>query len=153
MMSLTEDAALEQLTDDMGYFFPEVSAGMTPFGSRILVQIRGVKEKLNPFIYVPEKTQEIQRDNTQVAKVIAVGPLAYKSRDTMMPWPEGAWCKPGDFVWLPKYGGDRFEVSLPKPLHHAKYGKVDKVQFAIFDDLNILTHVPDPLVMPFFLGA
>ena len=152
-MSLIEDAVQNPLTDDMGYFFPEVSAGMTPFGSRILVQIRGVKEKMNQFLFVPEKTQEIQRDNTQVAKVIAVGPLAYKSRDTMKDWPEGAWCKPGDFVWLPKYGGDRFEVTLPKPLHHAKYGKVEKVQFAIFDDLNILTHVPDPLVMPFFLGA
>lgn len=152
-MSMTESAVLDPLTDDIEWFFPEVSAGMEPFGSRILVQIRGVKEKLSPFLYVPEKTQEIQRDNTQVAKVIAVGPLAYKSRDTMTDWPEGAWCKPGDYVWLPKYGGDRFEVNLPKPLHHAKFGKVDKVQFAIFDDLNILTRVPNPLVMPFFLGA
>lgn len=152
-MSMVNDAVVELLTDDMGYFFPEVSAGMEPFGSRILVQIRGVKEKLNPFIFVPEKTQDIQRDNTQVAKVIAVGPLAYKSRDTMTDWPEGAWCQPGNFVWLPKYGGDRFEVNLPKALHHAKYGKVDKVQFAIFDDLNILTRVSDPLAVPFFLGA
>jgi co-chaperonin GroES (HSP10) len=138
---------------DLKWFFPEISAGMDPFGSRVLVQIRGVKEKINEFLFVPEETQNIQRDNTQVAKVISIGPLAYKSRDTMTGWPEGAWCKPGDYVWLPKYGGDRFEVNLPKPLHHAKYGKVDKVQFAIFDDLNILSRVPDPLVMPFFLGA
>jgi len=152
-MSMIESAVPDQLTDDLEWFFPKISPGMEPFGSRILVQIRGVKEKLSPFLYVPEKTQEIQRDNTQVAKVIAVGPLSYKSRDTMTEWPEGAWCKPGDFVWLPKYGGDRFEVNLPKALHHPKYGKVDKVQFAIFDDLNILTRVPDPLIMPFFLGA
>jgi co-chaperonin GroES (HSP10) len=138
--------------DDMGYFFPEVSAGMEPFGSRILVQIRGVKEKVNGF-FVPEKTQEIQRDNAQVAKVIAIGPLAYKNRNTLESWTEGPWCHAGDFVWLPKYGGDRFEVRLPKPVFHEKYGKIEVVQFAIFDDLNVLSSVPDPLAVPFFLGA
>jgi co-chaperonin GroES (HSP10) len=152
-MSMVNDAKLDQHMVDLQWFFPEISAGMEPFGSRILVQIRGVKEKINEFLFVPEETQNIQRDNTQVAKVISIGPLVYKSRDTMKDWPEGAWCKPGDFIWLPKYGGDRFEVNLPKPLHHAKFGKVDKVQFAIFDDLNILSRVPDPLVMPFFMGA
>jgi len=157
-MSMVEDAKLDQFTDDqyqidLKWFFPDVDPGMNPFGSRVLVQIRGVKQKLNGFLEVPEKTQDIQRDNTQVAKVISVGPLAYKSRDTMNDWPEGTWCLPGDFVWLPKYGGDRFEVKLPKALEHAKHGKAEKIQFAIFDDLNILTKVPDPLALPFFMGA
>ena len=152
-MSMAESAILEPFMDDLDWFFPEINAGIEPYGSRILVQIRGVKEKLNQFLFVPEKTQEIQRDNTQVAKVLAVGPLAYKSRDTMKQWPEGAWCKPGDFIYLPKYVGQRFEVNLPKPLFHATYGKVEKVQFGIFDDLNILGRVPDPLAIPFVLGA
>lgn len=151
-MSMAENAELEQFTDDMGFFFPEVSAGLDPYGSRVLVQIRGVKEKINGF-FVPEKTQDIQRDNTQVAKVIAIGPLAYKNRNTMEEWAEGTWCKPGGFVWIPKYAGSRFEILLPKPVHHAKYGKVEKVQFAVFNDLDILSRVPDPLSVPFFLGA
>ena len=151
-MSIVESAVPDLLTDDMAWFFPEIDAGMRPFGSRILVQIRGVKDKVSGF-YVSEKTKDIQRDNTQVAKVIAIGPLAYKNRNTMEEWAEGAWCKPGDFVWMPKYGGDRFEVVLPKPLMHVKHGSVEKAQFALFDDLNILTHVNDPLTIPFFLGA
>jgi len=151
-MSMAESAGLEQFTDDMGFFFPEVSAGLDPYGSRVLVQIRGVKEKINGF-FVPEKTQDTQRDNTQVAKVIAIGPLAYKNRNTMEEWAEGTWCKPGGFVWIPKYAGSRFEILLPKPVYHAKYGKVEKVQFAVFNDLDILSRVPDPLSVPFFLGA
>jgi hypothetical protein len=31
----------------------------------------------------------------------------------MEPWPEGVWADIGDFVRVPKYGGDRFEVKIP----------------------------------------
>ena len=30
----------------------------------------------------------------------------------MEPWPEGVWADKGDFVRVPKYGGDRFEVAI-----------------------------------------
>lgn len=48
-----------------------------------------------------------------IGKVIAVGPLAYKNRDTMQSWPEGSWAQVGDYVRVPKWGGDRWEIKVP----------------------------------------
>jgi hypothetical protein len=45
-----------------------------------------------------------------IAKVVAVGPLAYRDLNTLQPWPEGAWAEPGDLVRVIKYGGDRWAV-------------------------------------------
>ncbi len=150
-MSMVNDAALNQSGDD-DWFFPKVDAGLTPFGSRVLVQIRSVREKSNGGIILTQSSKDTEHDNTQVAIVVAVGPLAYKNRNTMEAWPEGAWCNPGDFVYVPRYGGSRFERKLSKPIESAKYGKVEKVQFAIFDDLNFLGKVDDPHSIPAYLG-
>ena len=49
--------------------------------------------------------------NETVAKVVQVGPLAYKNLEDLSPWIEGPWCKVGDLVRTIKYGGDRFVVD------------------------------------------
>jgi co-chaperonin GroES (HSP10) len=119
--------------------FPQVNPNIRPFGSRILVQIRRARTKSKGGIIFSDQTKDTELDNTCVAKVISIGPLAYKNRNTMEPWPEGAWCKPGDYVFVPKYGGLRWERPCKAT---DAYG--DKVQFAIFDDLNITGDVEDP---------
>lgn len=121
--------------------FPDVDFGIAPTGSRILVQIRRPKTKTAGGILLSNYTQDAEQDNTQVAKVLAVGPLAYHNRDTMKPWPEGAWCKEGDFVFVPRYAGGRWKVDLP--------GKKDeKVEMVIFNDLDIIGRVTgDPLAV------
>ena len=90
--------------------FPDVSPGITAFGARVLVQIRTPKQRSKGGIILGNETRETELWNTQVAKVIQVGPLAFRNRDTLAQWPEGDWCKPGDFVRVPKYGGDRWMV-------------------------------------------
>jgi hypothetical protein len=57
-----------------------------------------------------DETKQTLRFNETVAKVIDIGPLAYKSPDDLTPWPEGPWCKVGDLVRTIKYGGDRYVV-------------------------------------------
>lgn len=119
--------------------FPSVDPGIEIFGSRVLVQIREAKKKTASGLYLVEETKRTDKDNMQVAKVIGVGPLAFHNRDTMKEWPEGSWCKVGEFVRVPKYGGDRFEVPHPQI-------KEDRVTFAIFNDLDIIGRVTcDPL--------
>lgn len=120
--------------------FPAVDPGIEPFGSRVLVQIRAAKSKSKGGIHLPEETRQTIQHNSQVARVVAVGPLAFKNRDTMKEWPEGAWCKPGDFVRIPKFGGDRYEVLIGKKVEDGV------TTFAIFDDLNIIARITcDPL--------
>ena len=129
--------------DALGEAFPAVDAGVQPFGSRVLVQIRTPRKVTKGGIILATDTKDTEKWNTQVAKVISVGPLAYKNRDTQQAWPEGDWCKPGDFVRVPKYGGDRWEVPLTKD---------DSAMFVIFNDLDIIGKVTgDPLAIKAFI--
>jgi co-chaperonin GroES (HSP10) len=123
--------------------FPAAEAGIQPFGSRVLVQIRSPKQKTASGIILDTGTKDTEKWNTQVARVITVGPLAFKNRTSMAPWPEGSWCKEGDYVRVAKYGGDRWEVPLPSG---------ETALFVIFNDLDIIgSVVGDPLLIRAFI--
>ena len=123
--------------------FPVAQAGIQPFGSRVLVQIRSPRQKTASGIILDTGSVDTEKWNTQVGKVVSVGPLAFKNRTTMSPWPEGSWCKEGDYVRVAKYGGDRWEVPLPDG---------NTALFVIFNDLDIIGQVEgDPLLIRAFL--
>jgi co-chaperonin GroES (HSP10) len=127
----------------MAEAFPAADAGVQPFGSRVLVQIRTPKTKTASGIIIDSGSRDTEKWNTQVAKVISHGPVAYRNRNTLEPWPEGSWAKPGDYVRVPKYGGDRWEVQL-------KNG--ESALFVIFNDLDIIGRVEgDPLAIRAFI--
>jgi co-chaperonin GroES (HSP10) len=97
---------------EVEWAFPNVDPGIEPLGSRVLVQLRRVKKTTTSGIILANESREHEKYNTQVAQVVSMGSLAFKKRDTMEPWPEGVWAQVGDFVRVPKYGGDRFEVAV-----------------------------------------
>jgi co-chaperonin GroES (HSP10) len=97
---------------DLDWAFPKISSGMEPFGGRIIVQLRRIKKKTERIVLVQE-TKDNEKWNNMIGKVIAVGPLAYKNRDTLQSWPEGSWAQAGDYVRVPKWGGDRWEIKVP----------------------------------------
>jgi len=125
--------------------FPSVEPGLIPFGSRVLVQIRSAKKTSAGGIILHAETRDTEIWNTQIAKVVKVGPLAFKNRNTMEAWPEGKWCKEGEFVRVPKYGGDRWIV----PFGNA--GEEDAL-FVIVNDLDLVGGVVgDPLAIKAFI--
>lgn len=130
--------------DSIDDAFPSVDPGVQPFGSRVLVQIRAPKKKTKGGIILTQDAQDTEMWNTQVAKVVAVGELAFKNRNTQEPWPEGSWCDAGDFVRVPKYGGDKWAV---------KHGDDDaEILFVIFNDLDLIGKVSgNPLEMKAFV--
>ena len=91
--------------------FPIIDHGVEVAGDRVLVQLRRQKIKSKGGIILVEETQQTLKYNETVAKVVEIGPLAYKSPETLEPWIEGPWCKVGDLVRTIKYGGDRFVVD------------------------------------------
>jgi len=91
--------------------FPDIDPGIDVAGDRVLVQLRREKTMSKGGIILVDETKATLRFNETVAKVKQVGPLAYKSPDTLEPWPEGPWCSAGDLVRTIKYGGDRFVVN------------------------------------------
>ena len=116
--------------------FPAVDPGAVPVGGRILVQWRQtIKKTTNSGIVLVEETKETEKWNNQVARVIALGPLAFKKRDTLEPWPEGSWVQVGDFVRLPKWGGDRWEVPFGDP------NEGETALFSVFNDHEVIAKV------------
>jgi co-chaperonin GroES (HSP10) len=130
---------------DMRDAFPAVDPEATPLGARILVQLRRSKSKTTKAgIILVEETRETEKWNNMVAKVIAIGPLAFRQRDTMAPWPEGSWCEIGDYLRVPKWGGDRWEVKVGE--------EEEPALFMILNDHEIIAKVTgNPLTMKAFI--
>ena len=133
---------------ELTWAFPSVDPGAKPLGGRILVQLRRTKKKATSAgIILVEETKETEKWNNMVAKVIEIGPLAFRHRDTMQPWPEGAWCEVGDYLRVPKWGGDRWEVKVP-----GDDDLEDPALFMILNDHEVIAKVTgDPLAMRAFL--
>jgi len=146
MMNLS-DPLVASSEAELAWAFPSVDPGAKPLGARILVQLRRTKKKTTSAgIILVEETKETEKWNNMVAKVIAVGPLAFKKRDTMEPWPEGSWCEVGDYLRVPKWGGDRWEVPVE--------GEPDEDQalFMVLNDHEVIAKVTgNPLAMRAFI--
>ncbi len=111
--------------------FPDVKSGHKPYGSRVIVQLRCAKTKTKGGIILTSESQEIEKWNTQTGRVVALGPVAFKNRTTLEQWPEGAWCKVGTFLRIPKYNQDKWEVP---------YGDYS-VLFILVNDLDLLAEL------------
>jgi co-chaperonin GroES (HSP10) len=122
---------------ELAFAFPDVSPGQSPFGGRVIVQLRRIKKKSGRIIIVDE-TKENEKWNNMVGKVVALGPLAFMNRDTMQPWPEGSWAKVGDFVRVPRWGGDRWERKVP-----GDDDTEDPVLFMTINDHELISLITD----------
>ena len=145
-MMMNEPVAFNEA--ELAWAFPSVEPGAKPLGGRILVQLRRAKKKATSAgIILVEETKETEKWNNMVAKVIAIGPLAFKNRDTMQGWPEGSWCSVGDYIRVPKWGGDRWEVKVP-----GEDEIEDPALFMVLNDHEVIAKVTgDPLAMVAFL--
>ena len=141
-------AAVRQ-RDELAEAFPDIDPRHKPCGSLILVQVRRARNKKQlaggHTLHLPDEAVETEKWNTQVGLVRIVGPLAFLNRNTLQPWPEGAWCKVGDFVRISKYTPDRWEVPYGP-------GDDEKALFTIVKDTDILAIVTgDPLTIKAFV--
>lgn len=147
--SLIDITAIEaaKRAADMERFFPDVDPGIDPCGSRVLVQIRTFQTRTKGGIITVQESREIEKWNTQIGRVVAVGPLAFCNRDSAQRWTEGAWCEVGDFVRAIKWGGDRWEMPIPGRPND------ETAMFLICNDLDIIGKVKktaDPLTITAF---
>jgi len=133
---------------DVREAFPAVDPGAKPLGARVLVQLRRTKKKVTSAgIVLVEETRETEKWQNMVGKVIELGPLAFRKRDTMEPWVEGTWCEVGDYIRVPKWGGDRWEVKVPN-----EDDTEDPVLFMVLNDHEVIAKITgNPLEMKAFL--
>lgn len=127
----------EQSLEDV---FPKCDPGAAPLGDRVLVQLRTPKKKSSGGIIFTPETQDQDKWMTSIGRVISVGPLAFKDRSTMEPWPEGVWAEPGQFVRCPKHGGDRWEIAL------GDEPDAPRARFVIYRDRELIARIyGDPM--------
>lgn len=79
-----------------------------PKGYRILVKMPKVAEKTEGGIFRPDSLIHTEQVAAAVAYVMKVGGDAYQDEKR---FPDGAWCKAGDWVIINPYTGTRFKVD------------------------------------------
>lgn len=128
-------SAVEYSYEGLDEAFPEIDPNIEPFGERVLVQVRLAKNTTKSGIILTTDQRDTEAYNTQVAKLIKCGALAFRNRTTMEPWPEGAWCSVGEFVRIPRYAGDRWVRK------HKVGDSVVEIVLAIFKDTDLLGRI------------
>ena len=79
-----------------------------PTGWRILVLPFRMDEKTKGGILVGQDTLDKQQVASQCGNVLAMGPQCYKDRER---YPNGPWCKKGDWVIFARYAGSRIQIE------------------------------------------
>ena len=79
-----------------------------PSGWRLLVLPYRGKSRTEGGIILTEQTKLEDQLQTVVGYVVKVGPAAYADKDR---YPDGPWCKQGQWVIFPRYGGTRFRIE------------------------------------------
>ncbi len=80
-----------------------------PVGYRMLLKPYIPEKKTKGGILLSDKTTETMEMTTVVGLVIKMGELCYKDKDK---FPEGPWCKAGQFVIYGRYAGARFKTKF-----------------------------------------
>lgn len=78
-----------------------------PSGYRLLIAIPEVNEKTEGGVFMPDQLKKSEETASIIGFVIKAGPEAYGDENK---FPNGPWCKEGDFVIFRSYSGTRFKV-------------------------------------------
>ena len=98
-----------------------------PQGYKVLIGVPEISEKTEGGVFMPDGLKSAEETASIIGFVMKVGPDAYKDENT---FPNGAYCKEGDFVIFRSYSGTRFKI----------HGK----EFRLINDDTVEAVVDDP---------
>jgi len=78
-----------------------------PKGYKLLIAIPKLEEKTAGGVIIPDALKGLEQTASIIGLVISVGEAAYKDADK---FPDGPYCKEGDFVIFRSYSGTRFKL-------------------------------------------
>ena len=79
-----------------------------PTGYRLLIALPEIDEKTQGGVIMPDGLVKDESTASIIGFVLKTGPDAYSDKER---FPNGAWCKEGDFVIFRSYSGTRFKVA------------------------------------------
>lgn len=98
-----------------------------PQGYKILIGVPEISEKTEGGVFMPDGLKAAEETASIIGFVMKLGPDAYKDEGK---FPNGAYCKEGDFVIFRSYSGTRFKI----------HGK----EFRLINDDTVEAVVEDP---------
>jgi co-chaperonin GroES (HSP10) len=114
--------AMTDLTD------AEIDAQLPkPVGYRVLIVLPNVDETYDSGLVKADQTKHAEQILSMMGAVIDMGEQAYADKER---FPNGPWCKVGDFVMFRPNSGTRF--------------KVNGNEYRLLNDDSIEAVVPDP---------
>ena len=78
-----------------------------PQGYKLLIAIPNLEEKTSGGVIIPDKLKGMEQTASIIGLVIALGKAAYNDADK---FPDGPYCKEGDFLIFRSYSGTRFKL-------------------------------------------
>jgi len=78
-----------------------------PSGYRLLIAVPEVSEKTEGGVFMPDQLKKAEETASIIGFVVKAGSDAYADLNK---FPNGPWCKEGDFVIFRSYSGTRFKV-------------------------------------------
>ena len=78
-----------------------------PTGYKILIALPDVDEKTEGGIIKAQQTKQLEEVGSIVGFVMKLGPDAYQDKEK---FPNGPYCKEGDFILMRSYSGTRFSI-------------------------------------------
>ena len=79
-----------------------------PTGYRLLIALPEIDEKTEGGVFMPDGLRKDESTASIIGFVIKSGSDAYSDKER---FPNGPWCKEGDFVIFRSYSGTRFKVQ------------------------------------------
>jgi co-chaperonin GroES (HSP10) len=98
-----------------------------PQGYKILIGVPEISEKTEGGVFMPDGLKSAEETASIIGFVMKLGPDAYNDESK---FPNGAYCKEGDFVIFRSYSGTRFKI----------HGK----EFRLINDDTVEAVVDDP---------
>ena len=99
-----------------------------PAGWRMVLYPLKLKNKTSSGLHLTDETVEQSQIATNVCKVLKMGPSCYKGQPEK--FPDGPWCKEGDWVLITRYAGSRI--------------RIEGGELRIVNDDEILATIDDP---------
>ena len=99
-----------------------------PTGWRMVLYPLKLKNKTSAGLHLTDETVEQSQIATNVCKVLKMWPSCYKGQPEK--FPDGPWCKKGDWVLITRYAGSRI--------------RIEGGELRIVNDDEILATIDDP---------
>lgn len=93
----------------------EETPAVMPCGYKVLVRVQTPEERYGSGLWKTAHAVEVEQESAMIGEVCLLGPDAYRDEKR---FPNGSWCKPGDWVMFRAHMGTRIRLAEGSDVHY-----------------------------------